>query len=243
MKNRNVNGKTWTKNNRLFFELGIFRYEEFLKPLMDMRKDFGLLRLKEVTSITSVLSVNPTSKEWSHLSTITRRCHVNRLDFLSRFDNDEKTEFYSMIEIILRNNNLGSEWKLPLGDFVINGLFIPPFYNLDIQAERITKKVTLILNPSTSLTDIKNAWNAIEAAKKEVYGNLKRRNLSNKSINDLIILAKVKQLQKKDPQLKGLDLVGRLYPHNDDFTSPSTKDDKKASNKFRQMKSRFNRKL
>jgi len=246
MKNNNINGRTFTKNQRLFNELFITHNERFFLPLMEIRRLFGLPKIKEIGIAVQVLGDKPKKKDWDRFLDLIIQCKTNRSKFFAIFDEVERNDFYNRIDRILINNKLGIEWRYSLVDVVISGLFIPPIYNLAIQSDIKNKTLNLKLNASTSLQDIKDAWGAVEKEKIRVFGKINRRNITKKSLENLITLAKAKQIQEHHPEIKGTDLIGRINPILDEELDDDTSDvdtDKKAAGNLRQIKSRFSRKV
>lgn len=242
MKNNNISGKTLTKNQRLFNEFFIIHNERFFLPLMKIRKLFRLPKIKEIGIALQVVGDKPKKKDWDRFIDLQIQCKTNRLKFFEVFDEVERNDFFNRIDRILIDNKLGIEWRYSLADIVISGLFIPPIYNLDIQSDIKNRVLNLKLNASTSLQDIKDAWDTIEKEKIRVFGKVNRRNITKKSLENLIILAKAKEIQEHNPEIKGTDLIGRINPNPDDDL-PGVDIDKKAAINLRQIKSRFNRKV
>lgn len=243
MKNDNISGKTLTKNQRIFQELFISHNERFFLPLMEIRKLFGLPKIKKIGMALQVVIDKPKKEDWDRFSELKTQCKTNQLKFFEIFDKGERNEFYNRIDRILIDNNLGIEWRCSLYDLVISGLFIPPIYNLAIQSNAKDKSLNLKLNASTSLKDIKDAWGAIEKERIRVFGKVPRRNLSNKSVENVIKLARAENIQKHNPKLKGTGLIAELYPVSDNEEIPDVTTDKKSANNLRQIKSRLHRKV
>ncbi len=243
MKNDYINGKNFLKNQRLFQELCGIAPKKFLLPLMKIRESSGLPKIKDINTAYDVLGDNPTENEFDKLLIIISECKTNRKSFFSIFnENPEKRHINRSINKILTDNNLGTEWKNPLIDLMISGFLMPPIYNLDIQPNRMQGKLILELNSRTSLKDIEDAWNSIENEQINVFGKVPKRNLSNKSVDNLINYVKMKKIKKRNPKLNTTDIVGRLNP-NSGNESPSDTEDRKDANNLRQIKSRFNKRL
>jgi hypothetical protein len=243
MKIKSVSGKTFTKNQRLFQKLCVVYPERFLSRLMEIRQILGLPKIKVIHSALEVLGDNPSSKEWDELTKLISTCTENRNQFFLHTNDDALKDFYELISHILDDNKLGEEWRFPLIDVVLNGFFIPPINNLGIESNLKEKSLRIRLNPSTSIEDIKDVWDLVEKAKKDIFPRANKRNITKKSVEHLIDYAKAKDIQSKYPELKGTGLIAELYQVSDDEELPDSATDKKTANNLRQIKSRLKRSL
>ena len=141
-------------------------------------------------------------------------------------------------------------------DLVISAWFFPPYRNLDISsAKRLfgQKKVSLILNPDTSLKDIEDAWPEIKKEQEKLWPNYKKINLTKKSYSNLNIAIedKLKTLfgnkKRRDSgdsgshkyTLTDAERAGIFWPDEKDISREA--DEKRAAN-LRQIRKRFKEK-
>lgn len=242
MKNGSISGKTWLKNQRLFQELCVLQPKKFLLPLMKIRKILRLPKIKDIGLAMQLVGDNPTQKDWDKLFEVLKQCGVNRANLFKLFNKEDRGYFYKLIDQILIDNKLGTEWTYPLIDLVISGIFMPPIYNLVIQSNKEHRALCIKLNPSTSIEDIKDAWGLIQSQKKIVFKGISRRNLTDKSVDHLVTKVKMDKIKKRYPKLKGTGILGELYPEMDNKPLDGEAD-RKLTNNLRQIKSRLSRKV
>lgn len=242
MSIRGVSGLTFTKNQQIFQELCILHPERFLYRLMEIRKILGLPKINDIKIAVQVIGDNPTQKEWNKFEEVMANCEANRQRFLGSLNEKARSDFFELIEHILTDNKLGKEWTYSLIDVAINGFFVPPVYNLRIETDSRKKTFRLVLNPDTSLEDVKIAWGFIQTEKERILGKMAKRNVSKKSAKNLIDFVKAKNIQKRHPELKGTGLIAELFPIPDD-EELSGDSDRKAANNLRQIKSRLSHKV
>ncbi len=231
-------------NQRLFQELCITRSDRFLYPMMKIRETLlELPKLSEITPAMQYIVENPMQEHWNIFVAMVQDSRLSTSKFIENLEASKLKDFYYEVDKLLLNNHLGLEWKKPIIILIVSGIFMPPFCNLSIKSSKENKTLFLELNSRTSLEDIKNAWELIESQKLDVFGKVNKRNLTDKAVDNLVTLHKMSEIQRKNPKLKGLDLIGKLYPQKGDEKIPSPKEDKNTANRLRQIKSRFNRKV
>lgn len=215
--------------------------KHFISRLMEIREMFGLPKLKIFVHTTAILGENPTDKEWSDFVILNRKIVSGREQFLESCNADIHDLLFEMIDLILEDVKLGQEWKFPLLDFLLSGYITPPMNNLVIKSDVGAKKVSLEINRNTTMKDIKTLWPTIQKSIVAVDGEIPQKRYLKGNFNEhLILLSKASNIQKKNPNVKGLDLVSRITPElTDNSEMPSSEQDKRMSANIRQIKRRF----
>lgn len=252
MKIKNISNRTIMKNNLIFWELFATEKIKFFDPLMQIRKDFLLPKLKDIKQWSNAFINNDMNQAWIQISKWVLDVKVKRESFIKNLTRERKQELFNKIATIITDNKMGKEWTYSLMDFVISGFFMPPIYNLRIVSDENKKELNIRLNPTTSLEDIKEAWGSIEKAKVKLFGEVQRKYFTKKQIDNFILYAKHKELKESKNKLSDrelpskkyvatdIDIVGQLF---DKDTDDSAKSDKKRLNRIRQIKSRLEKKL
>ncbi len=93
-------------------------------------------------------------------------------------DKETRSRIVIFINKFLSKAELGQEWFSPMLTYITAGIICPPYYNFHIQKEN--KRVTMTLNPDTSIDDIRNEWPMIDKAIHEAWPDFKKTNLSSK---------------------------------------------------------------
>jgi hypothetical protein len=161
----------------------------------------------------------------------------------------EDLNFHKDIEFFLEKYDLGHEWLIPIMDQVISMWQFPPIHNLHIQ--KSNKRVSLVLNPDTSLSDIKEVWEEIKKEQKKLWPNFKKINFSNKLYPNLFIAIEDRDIketkdenfdesEQKNYKNKDLDSVGKLWENEEDMSQET---DIKRMENLRQIRKRFKDKL
>jgi len=118
------------------------------------------------------------------------------VEILNSWPLKKKVEFIRDIDKFLLKNNLGAEWKLTMIAFLITGSLLPPASNLNIgdtEDEFKKRRVVLILNPDTSLEDIKKQWDTISEKQKKLWPDFKKTSLRETSFPNLKKFFKTEQ--------------------------------------------------
>jgi len=182
--------------------------------------------------------------------------YSQRVAFVKSLHRMKSIELKKDIDDFLHENNLGQEWSNTLADLIISWWFYPPTFNLYIKAKRSEnnkERITLTLNPDTSIDDITEAWGCIKKQQKELWPNFKRPNFSKASIRNLSIALKDIELRmmksKTNMTLEGdewqkyvntdLDLVANIWEDADS----SNLDDKRRVIELRTIRKRFKIKI
>lgn len=242
MIRKSIDGRNWTKNLRRFSELLLNK--DFIFPLMELRHTLGLPKIKRIFTIADVLGDKPDKKEWENLIKLISVLATWREGFFEILSRENKNNLSEGVKRIIGNNKLSSEWKYPLVNFIIDGFFVPPIHNLEIESDASNGSLKLAVSSNTTLEDIKNAWDFIEKQKKKIFLRpSSKRNLSSKWADNFILAVRANQLLEKDSDLTSVDIVGRLSPNSDDDEQTLSDVDKKEANRLRQIKSRLKRRL
>ncbi len=93
-------------------------------------------------------------------------------------DKETRGKIVAFINRFLSETDLGQEWFSPMLTYITAGIICPPYYNFHIQKE--DKRITLTLNPDTSIDDIRNEWPMIDKTIHEAWPDFKKTNLSPK---------------------------------------------------------------
>lgn len=91
---------------------------------------------------------------------------------------ETRSKIVAFINKFLSEAELGQEWFSPMLTYITAGIICPPYYNFHMQKE--DKRITLTLNPDTSIDDIRNEWPMIDKAIHEAWPDFKKTNLSSK---------------------------------------------------------------
>lgn len=249
IKMKTIRSKTFIKNDRIFLGLYASKEEEFLKPILRLQKEFSLPKLGKINRWIDVLEKEKNIKEgWQKVLRCVLETKNKRETYLKNLSTEKQRKFFTGVERIRIRNKLGKEWTYCLMDIVISHFFIPPIYNLHIEANKEKKKVSIEINPDTSLADIKEAWHSIKKAKKKVFGKIARKKVTNKWLENFVLFAKQLELKRskktvRDEELSAdhkittdLALVAELFEDAENI-SPET--DKKRAARIRQIRSRM----
>ena len=103
---------------------------------------------------------------------------------------EEKAEsFWSTINIFLGQYGLGQEWFETLTILVLTQKLCPPRSNFSIDKSfnrLYTERVVLVLNPDTSIEDLKDGWSEIQAYQKIFWPEFKKTNLNKTKFTNLL---------------------------------------------------------
>lgn len=120
-------------------------------------------------------------------------------------DKETRSKIVTFINRFLAEVELGQEWFSPLLTYITAGIICPPYYNFHIQKE--DKRVTLTLNPDTSIDDLRNEWPMIDEAIHDAWPDFKKTNLSpkfNEEIQEYLKTIRSKQNISDDFKYKDL---------------------------------------
>lgn len=93
-------------------------------------------------------------------------------------DKETRSKIVIFINKFLSKAELGQEWFSPLLTYITAGIICPPYYNFHLQKQ--DGRITLTLNPDTSIDDLRNEWPMIDKAIHEAWPYFKKTNLSSK---------------------------------------------------------------
>lgn len=104
----------------------------------------------------------------------------------------EQGDLTKDINALLVAYSLGQEWEDTIVVLLLTGKLCPPLYNFYINFEagrRFAKRLVLVLNPDTSIEDLRVGWEQIslfqKAIQKTFWPNYKKHNLTKKSFKQL----------------------------------------------------------
>ncbi len=179
--------------------------------------------------------------------------YSQRIKFINLLKEKKKSqEFYKDINNLLKKYDFGYEWFQPMIDFVVSFWLYPPSRNLDVR--ECEKRVTLTLNPDTSLEDITKSWPMINKKQRELWPNFKRTNLTKKTFKNLEIAVqdikeryvkgKIRKIHDGDDfreyKITDRDIVTEIWDQEEDDSSGA---DKKRMQNLRQIRKRIVDKL
>lgn len=168
------------------------------------------------------------------------------LQTIKQWPAEKATAFLGEVDKFLETVELGSEWWITIATAVLEGYFVPPVYNFSLKSKEEPKKIlSLELAPYTSLDDIKDAWTYIQRRQRELWPNYKKRSFTKKSIPNLKLFSEDRLLKVvgtngfdgKYSKVTDLDIIGRIYPDDDNSLATKAADKKKAAN-LRQVRHR-----
>ena len=108
---------------------------------------------------------------------------------LSRWSAEKASLFESKINILLNRYGWGQEWFTTLVLLVLTQKLCPPRFNLHIDNgfnRLYSKRVILILNPDTSIEDLKDNWTEIQTLQEVLWPDFKKTNLNKKRFSNLL---------------------------------------------------------
>jgi hypothetical protein len=165
-----------------------------------------------------------------------------RIKFINN-DDDKISALTDDINSFIRKHGLGDEWFLTIADYLISRWLHVPEPNLCIKED--DKRVILVLNPDTSLDDIKDIWLIIKKKQEKLWPDYKKTNFSKKMFRNLdiaisdIIERSVKQFDNSEYgecKTNDLAVVANIWNNEDNISSEA---DKKRRAILRQNRKRF----
>ena len=84
MKIKNISNRTIMKNNLIFWELFATEKIKFFDPLMQIRKDFLLPKLKDIKQWSNAFINNDMNQAWIQISKWVLDVKVKRESFIKR---------------------------------------------------------------------------------------------------------------------------------------------------------------
>jgi hypothetical protein len=105
------------------------------------------------------------------------------LKLASSIGEANQRKLISFIDRFISETEFGDEWIGSLFTYVTTGIICPPYQNFHLK--RKGNRIELILNPDTTIDDIKNEWPKISQAISQVWPNFKKTNLTKKFNNQL----------------------------------------------------------
>ena len=189
---------------------------------------------------TQLLFGKTTEEDINKFLNLLTNMETNRKSVLSQIGNEAAGLVASMVDDVIVRNKLGKEWTKPLLDFVINGLFIPPFQNLSMSFNKEAQEITLGLNSTTTIEDVREAWDLVSIFQKKVFGSPRRTYITRNKIKDFGLFAKLIESKQKNRGQTYLDMAGKLFPEEEDISS---KADLKRAAKLRQIKKRMSKQV
>jgi hypothetical protein len=208
MKNENTNVgrsyKTAIKNEYFFHKVAL-------------RKPRAFLSVAQISKKYSPTKPDIGVRKFSSLKRFLMRGEVLSVgqQILHSLPYSERVDFLKEINGIREALSWGREWEETLIAYTMTGILCPPIFNLYIEKKEVRMppsegwgklRVSLILNPDTSLDDIENAWPEIEEAKRSLWPNFKSFNLSknsSKHLNEQIEMIREKLIPISDKEKYG----------------------------------------
>lgn len=250
LKDLSPTAKVYFKNWYLFI-LYLHRKRRFVESLRELllkwypyRKDINSRPIREEFG----------DKETFQIAKERKNEAVLELDkSKERLSKQQKSELENDVKTFLRRFKLGMEWRPSIELLLITGFFSPPSMNFGWTIDdgpSNEKRVHLILNPDTSIEDIKMHWSLIRKFQKELWPNFKKTNLTEKKLRNMGIATKDlelrsrKELAQFDPdtleykryKASDSDWVGLLWPDEEDISEEA---DRKRKANLRQIRRRF----
>lgn len=103
--------------------------------------------------------------------------------------------------------DLGKEWKDTFVTYVTTGVLCPPIHNFYMEEKE--KRITITLNPDTSIRDIKAVWGDIAKKMEDIWPNFKKMNFSEGMKKNLEEQAKIRNVKNTlTPDFKYQNLTG-----------------------------------
>jgi hypothetical protein len=226
--------------------LGLYLTQiEFRKAVAKIREDFKIKHSKSFFE-KNIFQLSPQElKKESNQLQYHNETEEEVFKFLEGLNEVRHRDFLKAITGILNLEGLGLEWINSIINLVVSDSLTVPIYNLAIMADVENQVLSLCINPDTSIQDIKNAWKRIEEAKKAAFGKVKKRYVTNKSLNHIFLYCHYYStkynLQKENPRghkITDLDVIGKMFENESDITK---KTDKKRVNMVRQVLRRIDK--
>lgn len=235
---------TIIKNDIKLLWLIVSQKDKFSNPILNIKKDLGIKWMKPSDFLKKYI-VN--GKETRLFDRSNKEAYEKRIRFIEKLDSEKLQKLSKSIQQILEDNKLGNEWFNSIADIIISNYFCPPFYNFHIASD-IKNKVSIEINATTSLEDIKKGWGFVKAKQLGAFGKQKKNYFSKKRSEHLTLLQLYKTIRSERPALedtsikklykiKDEDIVGILFQEEDDISEEA---DKKRVNLIRQIKHRLN---
>jgi len=171
---------TYQKNEYKLELLLTTRPDQFLKPIMELRRGFGHNTFFRFLYVLQ-------GKEFDQKKQLILQ---RKLKFIEEYPKQTIVNLNKKIKEIILNNHLGDEWISPILDAIVGGYIYPPSYNLDIFDNASTKELSVKLNASTSLEDIREAWPEIRKKQRTIFGKIKQTYFGKKTGRNLLIALK-----------------------------------------------------
>lgn len=205
------------RQNHLLDEL-MLRSNSFLNGIVKLQVVLGLSNqpIKRYAQATSSEKGKLIHEGWLE------KAKENRVLFLKKSSDSQIKNFLAAVEAIRKAHGLGKEWDVSIIDMILSNYFRPPGYNFFLEIDEYRKTLKIEFNPSTTLEDINTSKDVINAARKQVFGDVRKKYFTKKSPENLLKVYKSEQLKLKDRDLSDLDIVGRLFP--DEGLTPKEKD-------------------
>ena len=174
------------------------------------------------------------------------KAYKQRVKFIESLSESKASDFYNDIQGFLKKHDLGEEWLLTMMDYIISGWVRPPMENLSIEEKG--KRVVLVLNPDTSLEDLKDIWPKIKEEQMRLWPNYKKTNYSKKMFGNLFRTLhdrdkkamergiRLDLAENKEYKMRDKDLVGELWEADEDISEET---DRRRTANLRQMRKRF----
>lgn len=246
-----MNGKlkTIVKNDIEFIRIMAKHDKDFWIFVDESRKIVGLEPLDRGDFIQWRRILNLKSGDWEsnwgELVTYWKDSQTEMLRIISNAKKDQRLNFIKKIEEFRIKNDLTIDWDAPLLTLFTTGFFMPPMFNLSFESSN-KETITMEINSSTKLSDIKEAWDMIETSQKELKQYDRKNNTTNSGknlfeyinyLNESITKFDEDIVEKTKYKLHDIDWVLKA-----DIPKTETgEDDIKAVNRIRKRKSRLNK--
>lgn len=237
--------KTIVKNDLEFNRLFTLLEDDFWKFINGTRGLLGLNNLDRGNYITWKRFFRTKSKEsdWKEMLEFWNDSQSEMLRVVGFVNSEKRMAFLKKVEEFRETHNLTNDWFPPLATLVITGFFMPPIYNLSFEKKN-NETVSLEINSSTKLSDIKEAWASIKELQKElrIYKSKNITPTTGKRLYEYINYLNEKESKFEEDvtdnssyKLHDIDWVVRAEISKTD----TEEDDRKAVNRIRKYKSRL----
>jgi hypothetical protein len=182
----------YTRNTQRLYELWYRDEKIFRAPLLEIWSDFGFDTLLDSyekwwfkLDLKNDGSYEVDGKKSNERSEKFDRW-VNLV--LAKLSKSNKKELNLGLLSIADKNNLGFEWMPCLRKIVMFLYFDPPMHNFSISTNKKLGVFSIVMNPYTTVEDLKSASDIIESEKEKFFGNKKQYYFRKGLIGDIDIV-------------------------------------------------------
>lgn len=233
-----MNIRTWIENYYKFEQRRFYNKDGFDENLLDLIEKW---KSPYRTPSGSCFRC----KDSEQLNKYIKKAIAQRKKFFTSLEKSGKfDEFQKDVFDFLSRHKLGFEWCATIIDLIVSGWLCPPQDNLYLNKQRdhsSMERVSIILNPDTSLKDIRNVWKKVKILQKELWPNFKKEYFTKKSLKTLFIAKQdiIKRMENAENQYNDLDLVAQIWEEGEDI---KTETDRRRKNNLRQIRHRSRKK-